>query len=329
MKSPLVTYTQWWLSGILFFIEHFLGHKWFKRFFGPIEKSLIKSIDKTASKRMAMGGFPDDFHIVDIPQGEWKEPFHLPALPKVFRGAARSWDCSEKWSLDYFTNQYGNRQIGLINTEGLVDDEERPLEIVSLEHYVKDVRAKSRKYLKFSRLVHDESTLKEDLDISWLQKFKSRFSFGEIYFFFMGAPDTLTPLHNGFSRTIFVQVTGRKKWVFYAPGDRIFLGVRPERTNHFYTKADPYRTDDPRYPLMKYARRHEVVIEPGDVLYIPPLVWHQVENITETIGVAYKFADLRSAFHSSKLLALLFFFSTKPYIWQSTAHVWNKETHPE
>jgi hypothetical protein len=43
------------------------------------------------------------------------------------------------------------------------------------------------------------------------------------------------------------------------------------------------------------------------------MVWHQVENVNDSIGVAYKFADVFAGFKSSKMLATCFFLSTKPY----------------
>ena len=71
------------------------------------------------------------------------------------------------------------------------------------------------------------------------------------------------------------------------------------------------------YPLLKYVNKQEVTLYPGDVLWFPALVWHQVENASNSIGVAYKFFHLPSSFRSSKMLSTLFFFATRPFIFKS------------
>jgi hypothetical protein len=158
----------------------------------------------------------------------------------------------------------------------------------------------------------DDSTLKNDFDLNWLRKFHLSTSFGEQFLMFMGGKNTITPIHCGFSHTLFVQITGKKKWILWAPNERIFFDPRAERRSYFHTNADPYKLDDPNFPLLKYINRYEVILEAGDVLWFPSLLWHQVENQTDSISVAYKFADIPTALHSSRLLAPLYFTATKP-----------------
>ena len=43
---------------------------------------------------------------------------------------------------------------------------------------------------------------------------------------------------------------------------------------------------------MKYATIYEAILEPGEVIFIPPAAPHQVLNIGETISVAMNFIDI-------------------------------------
>src|ERR1019366_5527023 len=154
-----------------------------------------------------------------------------------------------------------------------------------------------------------------DFDLEWLRKlFALPLSWGEDLKMFMGVKGTITPLHVGFSPVLFVQVMGQKKWTLYPPTDRIYLDCRTERTSYLFSHADPYKTDDPRFPLLKYARRYEVVLDPGDILWFPSFTWHHVENLSTTIGIRYGRTSLGTALRSSKLLTLLIFLATKPTI---------------
>ena len=294
-----------------------MGSKTFIKLFGKWEKKLYASVDSFANRNLQK----NKFEILEFEKGEWEEPLFHYHLPKVFRGAAKDWPCTNNWDFNYFIDQYGDHEVTPINNPGLTGRKtDQDYDVMTLRNFIEGLKRGSRRYLKFSQLVQDTSELKSDFDYEWLKKFKSAFSFGDIFYFFIGGKDTITPVHNGFSRTIFVQAKGSKKWVFYAPEERIFMGVKPERLNYYYTDADPYNLSDPKFPLLKHAKKYEVTINEGDVLFIPPHVWHQVENITDTIGIAYKFADIPSSFRSSKILSFLYFFSTKPYVFNSTAH---------
>ena len=321
MKPKNINRGQWWKYNLLFFSEHFLGHKNYQNIFGKTEQKLLAKVDEVASKKKS----EHPFKILDFAKGTWTEPLYGNYFPKVFRGAAADWDCSKKWTMDFFSERFGEDEVTLIDNPGLVGSSDQANDKIKLKEYIEMLKVGTSKYLKFSRFIQHNSTLKADVDYEWLKKFRSKFSFGDMIYLFIGGKGTSTPLHNGFSRTIFVQVKGSKKWVFYAPEERIFIGARPERMNYFFTDANPYKVNDERFPLMKHAKRFEVTINEGDVLYVPPLVWHQVENVTDTIGFAYKFADLGSAFSSSKLMATLFFLSTKPLVFKTSAHFKNQD----
>ena len=44
-----------------------------------------------------------------------------------------------------------------------------------------------------------------------------------------------------------------------------------------------------RYPLYRVAERQrmELILEPGDALYIPALWWHAVESLDTTVSVNF------------------------------------------
>ena len=130
----------------------------------------------------------------------------------------------------------------------------------------------------------------------------------------MGAKGTVTTLHVGFSDFLFVQVMGRKKWILYPSNNRVFLDSRTERTFHYYSKANPYKKDDPDFPLLKHAEQYEVYLEPGDVLWVPSFVWHHVENLSDSIGIRCGRSCMPSAAKSSRMLTALIFLATKPNV---------------
>jgi len=312
MTPPLLSVPQWVMYNFLFFAEHWMGSRLLFRVFGNQQKKLVASIDKTAGSRKTSSD-PLSHYLIN------GDTDTLPGnRPVIYRNAAGHWNSTRTWSFDFFSEKYGDRQIDLYYTAGLTDPRAPTTsEQISLSSFIGQIRQGSLKYLKLSNLVNNEKVLQEALDLKWLQRFKRKTSFGETFYTFMGGKGTVTPLHDEFPCNLYVQIYGVKKWVIYPPEDRVFLDARTERRPYFFSDVCPDNIGDPKHPLQQYANKTEIILHPGDVLWVPPFVWHYVENITDSIGVAYKFADIPAACRSSKMLSVLFFLSTRPSIFYS------------
>lgn len=310
MRPANVTSGSWIKYNILFFIEHFLGQKIYNKIFGGIEKKLYEKIDAEVTSK---GRLPE-LKAIDLKEGEYTDPFTDPYLPIIFRGAAKNWNATKNWDFDFFAKNYGDIEVTLINNAGLVKDSEQNNNVVTFKEYIDLLKQGRKEYLKFSRVLEDKSELISDMDHKWLRKFRTKNARNDLFYFFMGGKGTITPLHDGFAHTVFIQLKGSKKWTFYKTSDRLFVGSRPRRYNYFYSDVD---LGDEKNILAKHAQPFEVIINEGDVLFFPSLIWHQVENVTDSIGVAYKFADLQGGWKSSKMLTLCMLLATKPPIFYS------------
>lgn len=312
MKPVQLSKSSWLKYNSLFVAEHFLGEKMYNKLLGNTERGLVSEIEKEVLSNPLND--ENAFKLIEHKEGEMVEPYIDNFAPIVFRGAAKKWPSYEKWTFDFFSESFGDEDVTLINNKGLVRDTEQSYDVIKFKDYIKRLQAGSKDYLKFSRILETKSFLVDDFDYKWLRKFRTKNAMNDLFYFFMGGKSTMTPIHNGYAHTLFVQIQGQKKWTFYPASDRLFIGVRSRRYNYFYTDADSENVNDPKFPLLKYAQPVTVTINPGDVLFFPALIWHQVENVSDSIGVAYKFADFFDGMRVSKAMASLFFLSTKPSI---------------
>lgn len=102
--------------------------------------------------------------------------------------------------------------------------------------------------------------------------------------FWIGPAGTVTPLHSDFDDNIFAQVWGRKR-IFLAPAHHdAFLYTREANPVLFGSPFDPEAPDYERYPLARQASMLEVLVEPGDMLYIPAGWYHQVRALTFSLS---------------------------------------------
>jgi hypothetical protein len=79
-----------------------------------------------------------------------------------------------------------------------------------------------------------------------------------------------------------------------------------------YTDVDAWEPDLTAYPAYDCIDRFEFIMNPGDILYFPPWMWHFVENLDHTIGLRYGFATLRDALVGSIGLTYVRAFAASP-----------------
>lgn len=304
MRNSNVKYIDWFIYNSLFIIQHIIGYnkiqKRVLKFYNRLENE--KRINEPANNTFVSSKKEDIFNSKIV----------------LLKGHAKNWNCVKKWNLDFFKNEYGTQQISLINTKGLVDEQiQSNYESISLSEYIDELKTGSMKYLKLSDLVNKNKSLQDDINYEWLDSMTKKGSLGRTFYSFIGGKGTKTPMHNEFPVNIYVQVWGNKKWILYPPNNHIFLNAITERKTYFLSDAIPNDEKNPLTPLLKYGDKIEVILEPGDILLVPPFTWHYVENLTDSIAVAYKYANVISAYKSSKLFTILSFLSTRPSIFYS------------
>ncbi|MCZ2393650.1 MAG: cupin-like domain-containing protein [Chitinophagales bacterium] len=289
---------------LLFITEHLIGIRLFDKYFNKYRERLNDNVLNQEIK--------DNISISNSAVTSIGDKILL------FRQAAKDWEAVKNWNLDYFKTHYGDKIVEINDSTGLVAENAIPEKRErSLSNFIDQVKEGSLQYLKLSDIVHNDESLKSQLDYDFLSSFKPTFSLGETYYTFIGGKGSLTPMHNEIPCNLYVQINGTKKWILYQPDDFPYLETRAERRPYFYSQVNPNIENDQSFPLLKHAKKIEIVLKAGDVLYVPPFYWHYVENMTDCISVAYKFANVPLCLKSSKLFTLLTFLATKPSVFTS------------
>lgn len=240
-------------------------------------------------------------------------------VPVVLKGAAKSWPCVQKWSLDYFKEKHGDDRIVMADQSNIANE----FDVHTLREVIDDIQGGKGTYYRFYPLLkrHPEHLL--DVDYQFLRKVKHSPNLAEAFQVFIGGAGTETPLHNASACNLFVQVHGRKKWVLYSnhftpaidPASvRNLYRSAPIRTDYYFNPFDP---DYKNYPDYEHMLTWEVELEPGDILWNPPFVWHTIKNPTDSIGVGYRWIPPFYCMRRSPLYFTLDLFATKPPIWKS------------
>jgi hypothetical protein len=108
----------------------------------------------------------------------------------------------------------------------------------------------------------------------------------------VSAADTAVPLHRDVAQNIFCQLVGRKRFLLYPAAATPWLYSHPFRsalTN--YSRFDPERPDYARFPLSREVEPVDVVLGPGDALYLPTRWWHQVRSLDASLSMSFWWAE--------------------------------------
>lgn len=102
--------------------------------------------------------------------------------------------------------------------------------------------------------------------------------------FWIGPARTVTPLHCDYDDNLFAQLWGRKRIFLAPPHHDVFLYPRQANPLLFGSPVDPEAPDFARFPLARQAALVEIIVEPGDMLYVPAGWYHQVRALTFSLS---------------------------------------------
>jgi hypothetical protein len=102
-------------------------------------------------------------------------------------------------------------------------------------------------------------------------------------FLWFGPAGTVTPLHRDTCNILLAQVVGRKRFVLVPAlqSDCVYNNVG------VFSDVDAENPDPVRHPRFSEATRIELVLEPGEVFFMPVGWWHHVRALDVSITVTF------------------------------------------
>jgi hypothetical protein len=206
--------------------------------------------------------------------------------PVVFKEFTADWRALD-WSLDYFRKLGPTTRFAV--KQGDVSEGRR--ENLPLSSYIDalaehEARIQAGKPVERPGYLHDVPMfrffpeLKDDVDPFPLDLLPKWYwpHWSDYTQHFMGPTGSVTPLHFDtlLTNNLFFHLAGRKRFILIPAEQRKLCYTHGWR----WAKFDPTSPDYSEYPLAAKATPVTVVLEPGDVLYIPPGTLHHVTNLS-------------------------------------------------
>ena len=122
----------------------------------------------------------------------------------------------------------------------------------------------------------------------------------------IGQPHVIAHCHYDGYHNFYAQLYGRKKFTLFSPAQ--WPGLHPYPFLHpshaqCQVNLSNAANDIARFPHLKEVTPMEVILEPGDLLYLPPLWFHHVESMEVSISVNV-WTDTKQTTSVERLFAL-------------------------
>ena len=251
----------------------------------------------------------DEFDWRARPIEEFFSAYLRPCRPVVFRGLMRDHTDLERWRLERLLEEFGDERVRL--TCPVNPDYQGAMAEIDIPGV----------YMHNSDMLFGRNPqLVRELGVaSMAQQIRGPLLFGGLVQLFAGRKRTGSRWHAAPPQNMFMMLEGRKKWSFIEPsysplmspyhtsGDRVFwVSEAAEHTESARNVVDRLVARDRKAVLeareskqqkrvaamFSKCPRREVVLEPGDVLSVPPWWWHEVDNLSDkTVAAATRWFD--------------------------------------
>jgi len=226
-----------------------------------------------------------------LPRDEFFARYYAAERPVVLPKFASHWKAVTRWSPQHFKQRFGAVEVQMTSgREGDPDydmNREKYFAPTTMGAFVDRVVAQPKSN-DFYLIARNHNTARNELqplwdDIDWSFGWLERAHAPKGSALWFGPAGTITPLHHDTSSILFVQVYGEKKLVLASPTEIALLdGARA-----MYADLDPERPDFKKHPSHKDVLLHDVVLGPGDALFIPAGWWHYVRALSVSISLAF------------------------------------------
>ena len=228
---------------------------------------------------------------------QFRDRYLEPRLPVLVSGALDEWPALRRWNLEHIGRAIGSRRISPVIAhlgrwavdirEGMRTEEmDFPAYRAEIENG--DVRHYLRLPLEgpFGDLLADEY----ETPIYCRKRIFMKKNL------WVGSAGASSGLHYDMMHNVVAQIAGRRRVVLFAPEEAHRLYAYPVRTLAWH--HSPIRVEAPdleRFPAFAGARRIEVEIGPGEMLFIPKGWWHHFASVEDAIAINFFWVTKRLA----------------------------------
>lgn len=258
------------------------------------EAAKLAWVLKTQARQRALSAAANGiFRCEELSGEEFLDHYYAPSRPVVLANAVSDWPASKKWSPDYLIEKIGNRFVEYQGDRSSAADFETNKDAHKRRSTFPEfmdlaMNAKDNDYYitAYNSEVNQEALAPLGDDLGTLDEYL-RHEPGRLEaMFWIGPKNTFTPLHHDLTNNLLVQFVGRKRVTLASPAEtpRLYNDVHVFSRVRNVTAPD---LDLAAFPLLEGAFFQEIILKPGDALFIPIGWWHQITSLDFSVSATY------------------------------------------
>ena len=232
--------------------------------------------------------------VENISPENFKNNYYIPMKPLVITGLAKQWPAYNKWTWDYFKEIVGNQKVALYNN--VKSDAYTPINTAddykTFGEYVDMIKKGPAGWRIFLFNIFDHApqlikdfTWPEDLMKGYVKKYPMLFT---------GGQTSITHMHFDIdlSHILHTQFAGRKRVLLFKNEEQHKLYRKPfevlslaDFSNYNQNSGNP---DYEKFPALRYAKGYDLILNPGDTLFMPAGYWHHMEYIDSGFAMSLR-----------------------------------------
>ena len=224
--------------------------------------------------------------------------------PVVITGATDTWQAIKSWSPDYFRTHFPEAKVIYTAWESTNPTNDptdyyrlRKRRTTTVGEFVSLMNSgsHSRDYVsqfpildQLPELRNDIGSLEAYMNIPRTYPAALQRKLKKAATLWLGPAGIVTPVHFDSAHNLLVQIHGHKKLILIPPQQSDSLYYPCLELGHVnYSPVDVEAPDYDRFPRFRSATPFEVVLAPGEVLFIPVRWWHYARALEPTISLNF------------------------------------------
>jgi len=214
----------------------------------------------------------------------------VPLTATILRDCMTDWPCMQerRWCCDYLVKMAGPRTVP-VELGNKYTDHSWTQQLLTVETFVRKYmmeRVGVVGYLAQHQLLDQVPSLARDIltpDYCYTGESEAEPDINV----WIGPGGTVSPPHTDKKHNILCQVVGTKYVALFYPdqGDKLYPDTNPMM--HNTSMVDLESPDLTKFPLMSTLQGYHTLLREGEMLYIPPMVWHYVRSLEESFSVSF------------------------------------------
>lgn len=204
--------------------------------------------------------------------------------PLVIRGYARPWPAHKKWSLEYFATLDSDSSVNVLKGEYIQGNQK--FQSGEFRSFIQALQNEDpgpkTSYLAALNIFNYFPELQHDTDFSLYSSFTSY----DLKLAWIGPKGTISGFHADGVNNMYAQIEGKKRFIIASRDyDKRMYPSKKYIAGAIGSKVDINHFDPHKFPRFKEVEFLHVVLEPGDVLFLPKKWWHYVESLDTSISI--------------------------------------------